>query len=285
MTSARKCRCRKGAPLKRVFSIAPGNDVVECPDCGIQYAQLVPEPGEADESIYGYEYFRPELEQKVERRRLVFSALLAEVESFTGGPGRLLDVGAGDGALVRVALERGWSPEATDISSVMARHVGENLGIPAHHGPLEELSLESDRYDAVVLNHVLEHVSDPFTTLETVARLVRERGVVRVEVPNLGSLSSRWKSFQSRYRLKRNPWKHYATGHHYWYFTPRTLVHTMETSGLSVLSTRAPAQQWGEMSPWIRLVNPIFDRWRWGGHLVAYGRRAVRPRGAGQNSV
>ncbi len=162
----------------------------------------------------------------------------------------------------------------------MVRHLRDNLGLTVHHGVLEDLSLEAGAYDAIVLNHVLEHVQDPFTTLEEVARLLRPGGIVRIEVPNLASLSSRWKNFQSRYRLKRNRWRHYATGHHFWYFTPRTLIHVIETSGLQLLRTSAPGDQWGEKGPLVRVLNPMLDRLLLGGALVAYGSNASRAVGS-----
>jgi len=286
----RRSRCCQAA-VRRVFRIAPGNDVVECRTCGLQYAEVYPPVETTDEGIYDLEYFRPDFEIQ-EQRGHVFEALLSELEGVLGrGPGRLLDIGAGDGALMRAAISRGWTAEGTDISSAMVGQLRSESHLNVHLGVVEEIDLPERGFDAIVLNHVLEHVEDPVRTLATVRRLLTEDGVVRVEVPNLASLSSRVKNFQSRWKLKKNPWKHYSTQHHFWYFTPRTLASTFERAGLDIVDVRAPARQWGEPAPWMRLVSPVVDRMRLGGHLVVYGRPSrppsprrialVRPRGLG----
>ena len=255
-----------------MFTIAPGNDVVECRGCGLQFAEQYPEIEDADEGIYGREYFEPEL-AKVERRRRIYGCLLAEVEERVPDRGRLLDVGTGDGIVLRVARDRGWAAEGTDIASTMVRHLRETEGLTVHHGALEDVDLPAGAFDAIVIHHVLEHTENPFRTLETIARLLRPGGVVRVEVPNLAGLSARVKNFQSRHRLKRKPWVHYATGHHFWYFTPPTLRHALETSGFVDIELRAPKQQWGDMSAATRILNPLYAHWRLGGHLAAFARK------------
>lgn len=259
-----------GAPVRRVFRIAPGNDVVECTACGLQYAEVYPAIDAADREIYGAEYFRPEVEKQGYRLRL-FGEMMAELEERLGrAPGRLLDVGAGDGAILRAAIERGWTAEGTDISSTMVRHLADELGLTMHLGVVEEIDLPAHAYDAVVMNHVLEHVENPLRTLARVRELLAPGGLVRVEVPNLGSLSSRFKNFQSRWHLKRKPWKHYSTNHHFWFFTPRTLASTAERAGLRVVEVRAPVKQWGDIGWGTRLLNPLVNRARLGGHLAIY---------------
>jgi 2-polyprenyl-3-methyl-5-hydroxy-6-metoxy-1,4-benzoquinol methylase len=169
-----------------------------------------------------------------------------------------------------MAERRGWNAEGTEIASAMIRFVRDDLGLTVHHGVLEDIELPSHSYDAIILNHVLEHVKNPRSTLEKVAALLKPDGVARIEVPNLAGISSRVKNVQSRLRLKKNPWKHYSTGHHFWFFTPRTLRRTLETSGLSVRMMKAPAKQWGSKGPVAILANALYNRMIWGGHLVAY---------------
>jgi hypothetical protein len=108
--------------------------------------------------------------------------------------------------------------------------------------------------------------------LEKVAQLLRNDGIVRIEVPNHASLSSRLKNIQSRLKLKKKPWKHYSTDHHFWYFTPRTLRKTLEIAGFVVLKTNAPAKQWGRKNIADRALNIVYEKVLWGGHLVAYAR-------------
>ncbi len=259
-------------PTRRVFSIRSGGHVVRCTGCDLQFASGYPEIDTADRVIYSYKYFKPAIDNQKSRER-IFTELLREVESVIGRKGRLLDVGAGEGTLLVAAVKRGWHAEGTDIASDMVQHIRERLQLTAHRGVLEEVELPQGSFDAVVMNHVLEHVQNPRTTLEAVARLLCDGGAVRVEVPNLASLSSRGKTLQSRLKLKRNPWRHYDTGHHFWYFTPVTLRNTLKAAGLDVMRMFAPSKQWGEKHFFDRITNRIYARPLLGGHLVAYARR------------
>ncbi len=271
MNQKQSCPNCDSSPARSVFTIRPGNRVLECTGCKLQFAEVYPEYEKADAEIYSYEYFRDAVEKNPRRER-VFAELLVELESVLNGKGRLLDIGAGEGTLIKVANERGWEAEGTELSSVMIKYIREDLGFTIHQGILEDISLPAASFDAIVLNHVLEHVKNPKTTLEKVGELLRPDGLVRIEIPNLASLSSHLKSCQSKMRLKKNPWKHYSTDHHFWFFTPVSLTRTLETAGLSLVTMRAPARQWGKMNFIDRAKNNIYERTFWGGHLVAYAR-------------
>src|SRR5689334_3232344 len=53
---------------------------------------------------------------------------LERLEQATGGPGRLLDVGAGTGILMHLAQQRGWQPDGIDIAPLTAEKVAEEFG-------------------------------------------------------------------------------------------------------------------------------------------------------------
>lgn len=274
--TAQTCAICGATPARSVFKDRNGH-VLECRSCGLQFAEHYPDLT-ADDTVYGSEYFHAAIENW-EHRAGIFRLLLQEVEAVAGRKGRLLDVGTGEGGLIKAAAERGWEAEGTEIARPMMDFVANTLGLTVHEGELEALELPDHHYDAIVLNHVLEHVRNPVRTLHTVEKLLCPGGVVRVEVPNILSLSSRLKNVQSRLHLKQSPWKHYSTGHHYWFFSPRTLQATFEAAGLRVIALRAPARQWGAARPQDTILNGLYRRGLLGGHLVAYGA-AARPAGA-----
>jgi 2-polyprenyl-3-methyl-5-hydroxy-6-metoxy-1,4-benzoquinol methylase len=269
MNHKQTCPNCPGRPTRIVFNIRTGNRVVQCTECKLQFTETFPDYEKAAPKIYDYDYFKAAIDKQKQREK-IFMELLSEVESILNRKGRLLDVGAGEGTLIKIAAKQGWEAEGTEIASAMIRYVREDLRLTIHQGTLEEIKLPASSFDAIILNHVLEHVENPRKTLEKVRDLLRSDGVVRIEVPNLASLSSRGKNLQSRLRLKKNPWKHYSTDHHFWFFTPRTLKKTIETAGLSAVLVKAPAKQWGDKSLIDRFANIIFKKILAGGHLVIY---------------
>ena len=58
--------------------------------------------------------------------------------------------------------------------------------------------LENEKYDIIILSHVLEHLGDPKQILTYVSRLLKENGCVYIEVPstdNIGDMSDRLLDF------------------------------------------------------------------------------------------
>jgi 2-polyprenyl-3-methyl-5-hydroxy-6-metoxy-1,4-benzoquinol methylase len=265
-----------GASAREVFA-CDGARVVRCLSCGLERAERYPDLDQEEARIYPAAYFERAVVEEA-RRSAIFQELLADLEVRLGRQGRLLDVGAGEGQLVRAALERGWLAEGTDVSSAAVEFMRQRYGLIAHHGEVERLGLPAAAFDVVVMSHALEHVRDPGSTLAAVRERLVPGGLLRVEVPNLAGLSARAKNLQSRFGLKRDPLKHYSTGHHFWFFTPRTLALTIEAAGFERPLLLAPARQWGVRGGGLQFLNAVYQRFLWGGHAVAFARRPESPR-------
>lgn len=105
-------------------------------------------------------------------------------------PGRLLEVGCGNGKRLARMQALGWDVEGQEVDPVAASYVREERGIPVHLGTLETLDV-TEGYDAVILSHVIEHVHDPLTLLKTCHRLLKKNGMLVVLTPNVASYGHR----------------------------------------------------------------------------------------------
>ena len=94
-------------------------------------------------------------------------------------PGPVLDVGAGDGALLDALHARGR--QATGIERKATR-------VDMRSGDLGEIE---GRYAAIVFWHSLEHLPNPGQELESAAALLNPGGVLVVAVPNNDSLQAK----------------------------------------------------------------------------------------------
>lgn len=108
-----------------------------------------------------------------------------------GTPGRLLDVGCGNGDFLAVMRMLGWSIAGIELDPGAAALAGRALGIHVHAGTLDNAPYEAGSFDAVVSNHVIEHVHDPMGFLERTLRLLRPEGRLVVVTPNGDSLGRR----------------------------------------------------------------------------------------------
>ena len=120
---------------------------------------------------------------------LTTKARRAALDLYLGNvrPGRVLEVGSGAGGQLLHLQRMGWEVEGQDIDSdAGARSLGDR-GIRVHYGPLAELRLAAGRYDAIVMNHVIEHATDPVALLRECHRLLARDGQLIVVTPNTTS--------------------------------------------------------------------------------------------------
>lgn len=97
--------------------------------------------------------------------------------------GRLLDVGCGSGAALERMTELGWKCEGIDFDE-MAVEAGRARGLNVRVGCLEEQDYPASTFDAVVMNHVLEHVPDPRALIGECRRILKPGGQFACITPN-----------------------------------------------------------------------------------------------------
>ena len=127
--------------------------------------------------------------------------------------GRLLDVGAGVGALLSVASRHGYSAKGVEVSEWASGYARREKGLDVATGTLEDAGFADAHFDVVVLNHVIEHVPDPRALLVEIRRILRPEGLIVLGAPNAGSLMA---------RLIGARWASFRPGEHIWHFTPAT---------------------------------------------------------------
>src|SRR5208282_1806783 len=99
---------------------------------------------------------------------------------------RLLEIGPGDGAFLRVAKRLGYVAEGLepDEDAVATRR---SVGLDVRPGGVPQTPLEENAYEHVVLSHVVEHLHEPAEALLQIWKALEPGGRVWIATPNLGS--------------------------------------------------------------------------------------------------
>jgi SAM-dependent methyltransferase len=142
-------------------------------------------------------------------------------------PGRLLDVGSGRGDLGVVLRRSGWQVTGLEPSTEAVAEARKR-GIESQRGTLTEGPRPDGPYDAVVFNHSLEHVVEPFEDLSTARQFLEPGGLVLISLPNFGSWQAR--RFGSR-------WFHLDLPRHRTHFTERGLEMLLRRAGFTHILT------------------------------------------------
>lgn len=105
-------------------------------------------------------------------------------------PGKLLDVGCGNGHFLSVMQAAGWQVTGVEPDPTAAELTSRRLGIEVFPGELHVAGFQPDTFDAITLHHVIEHVSDPRSLIAECVRILKPNGRMTVVTPNINSLGS-----------------------------------------------------------------------------------------------
>lgn len=97
--------------------------------------------------------------------------------------GRLLEIGCGNGAMLSRMANLGWQVVGIDFDSKAVK-VARSEGLDVRRGTLDEQNFDDSSFDAVVMSHVIEHVTDPSSLLRNCNRILKPGGRLIAITPN-----------------------------------------------------------------------------------------------------
>lgn len=179
--------------------------IVACKGCGLIYPNPFPFP-ESPQTIYGdpVEYFRDHvLDAKIEYYR----GLSKEISQRCAiSDPLMLDVGAGRGDFMQAAKLEGFTKvDGLELSEATVAFAKKEFGLDILPLTIEEYAKQTDKkYDAIVLNAVLEHVHNPDSFMAAVSKLATQAAVVYLDIPNEPSLLTTVANTVNRLRGRRS---------------------------------------------------------------------------------
>ncbi|MBL8911715.1 MAG: class I SAM-dependent methyltransferase [Archangium sp.] len=187
--------------------------IVECVECGLGHTD--PQPADLA-PYYGARYHGGRhsfTDQWCTQRRLGF------LKESVSTPGKLLDVGCGDGRFLEAAREKGWEGFGVEMNPEPPRSKGFTIERTveelAHHGP----------FDAITFWHSLEHFRNPREAVEAASKVLRPGGKLIIAVPDAGGAQA---------RMWRRHWFHLDVPRHLFHFTASSLESMLTRASLRV---------------------------------------------------
>jgi SAM-dependent methyltransferase len=166
------------------ISILMEFSVVVCGDCGMTYADSV--PNQETINLYYRKFSKYETGGAEPGNRDIRIADFVCAQSFKTSAS-IVDVGCGSGSLLRELKQRGYSTvTGVELSDINCNYLMES-GIPIINKSLFDLTLHDipEKFDCIILNTVLEHLSDLHTAIRILSSLMNDNGVMIITVPNL----------------------------------------------------------------------------------------------------
>jgi SAM-dependent methyltransferase len=186
-----------------------------CRSCGLVSHHPLPSAAEVA-AFYAKEYrfaykggFEPKRKHSLRALRGALSRA-SRLMPFLRGSARILDIGASSGEFVYVMAQQGFEASGIEPNEAYADFARQSYGVAMQTGGFEQAAPDQASLHLVTMNHVLEHVADPWQALRRIHAWLAEDGVLFLEVPNLSASDKQVANIFHRA--------------HIWNFTPETLL-------------------------------------------------------------
>ena len=206
----------------------------KCTQCSFVFVN--PRPSEKDLLLhYNENFFRGEIRLPGRCTKNYFEG----ISSYTGrskkllsnlnkykNSGRLLDIGCGLGYLIEQAQMEGWKAMGLEISD-FAISICKKKGLNVRKGQIGEIEIPKNHFDVVIAQDVLEHVFDPEKFLDNINKVMKNSGLLILELPNNSSIRS---------YLGGKKWAEYIPPVHLNFFDKTTLRKILGNHGFKVIT-------------------------------------------------
>lgn len=159
--------------------------------------------------------------------------------------GRVLDVGCGNGAILKKLKDLGWQVEGTETDSSVVQRLAED-SILVHHGILEELPIQPASFDVITMKHVLEHLPDPLQTFMKAKKILKPGGRLVLSTPNTNGFGHR--HFNQHWRGLEPP-------RHLYLYNPSCLQEILHRTGFVDIQLRTVSRGIAQAAIMSRLIK------------------------------
>jgi len=145
---------------------------------------------------------------------------------------KVLDAGCGLGRMIRYAGTEGLEWYGIDLNADNLRVASRQGPYVLRHGDLRKpLAYADEKFDVVILSHVLEHIEDPTNVIHNLRRAIKKGGMLLVGVPIFTAFTAWCRKymvpvFDRIFQIPRRS--------HVYYFTIPVLKKMLERQGFEV---------------------------------------------------
>jgi 2-polyprenyl-3-methyl-5-hydroxy-6-metoxy-1,4-benzoquinol methylase len=211
--------------------------IAECVDCGHRFTVLKQTPEKITE-VYSDDYFYNG-GAGYDNYTLEKNMLIKRGEYYAGKmhkfmkPGKVLDVGAAAGFLLKGFENKGWQGTGIEPNNSMAEYGEKVIKIHIKKGTLETAEFE-EKFDLVILIQVIAHLYDLKSSLDRVYRFLKPNGHVLIETWDKDSLTA---------NLFGTNWHEYSPPGTLNYFSRKTLERLMTQYGFTLVKQGTPKKR------------------------------------------
>ncbi len=161
----------------------------------------------------------------------------------------VLDFGCGNGQfLSQLARFGAYELHGLEIAGGSAERAKKNNQINLTIGNIHTDTYEANKFDAIILTHVFEHLLNPEEVLDILTTIAKREAILQIEIPNIHS----W-----QYALFKANWLHLDPPRHMHFYTPALLKRTLLERGWLLKSEKYFSPQYSPFGFQQSFLNAI----------------------------
>lgn len=139
----------------------------------------------------------------------------------------VLDVGCGTGLFLYLLRDmKKCNVHGVEIGKEAAQCAKENLGLDLLQCTLLETQFQDSCFDLITMWHYLEHEYHPNETLRECHRILKDEGLMVIQLPNIESIEA---------KFFRNRWFNLDAPRHVIHFSPSTITKMLSKNGFEII--------------------------------------------------
>lgn len=222
------------SPKNKLLFVKKGFAHRQC-DCEMIYVAPILRDNISDKDYRGGDLYKNwnevilnPLNSKLDKLRFSYCMeLLEKVTGFGLNGKKVLDVGCGTGLFFDVCKENGAECFGVELNH-SAAEVSRKRGADVKEEVLGKCGFSENHFDVITLWTVLEHIAEPLEILELIVSLLKPKGTLLIEIPNVGGLGV---------RLQGKDSCTFGGDQHISFFSDETLGRALEKVGLEKIAS------------------------------------------------
>lgn len=123
----------------------------------------------------------------------------------------ILEIGCASGGILGAFAEHGYQVTGIDLDDKFLEY-GRNRGLNLLQGHSSELVSQNQKYDLIILSHVLEHFLDLEQELSVIASLLNQNGKLYIQVPGIKMIEQGHYDYNFQLYLQNAHVRHFSLG-------------------------------------------------------------------------
>jgi 2-polyprenyl-3-methyl-5-hydroxy-6-metoxy-1,4-benzoquinol methylase len=248
-----KCPVCSDTNLEKLFSLQRFL-IFACKNCTLQITK--------NKSKISYSRYHRDTDYKdlSSHFKNIFQSRVNLLSKYVPKKGKVLDIGCSTGNFLDLYKSMGW--ETWGIEPSKSSQVALHKGHKVENTNFEDSKLPNNYFDLIIMNHTLEHLSEPTKITNKATKLLNKNGILFIDVPNVGSL---------RAKLYDKKWPYYLPDEHLQHFNKKSLDVLMKASNLKVVQFKSRSGIFEFANPTKEIFTSLFTlKKRFFNHILSF---------------